>query len=159
AVYAQGHLLFVRGGTLMAQPFDAKRLEMAGEAAPLAEGVERTLNTRTSGIFSVSNAGLLVFHGGDRDAGRVFTWFDHAGMRGAAAGEPASIGPAFELSPDEKSVAAELGNYISSSIWIYDLARGVRSRLTLDSGSSSAFPVWSPDGRFVAFQLQRGDQF
>jgi hypothetical protein len=50
-----GHLLFVREGTLMAQPFDSKRLELAGEAVPIAEQVATSI---TRGAFSVSTTGV-----------------------------------------------------------------------------------------------------
>src|SRR5437773_5592502 len=37
AMYAQGHLLFVRGTTLVARPFDTKRLAFTGGEVPVAE--------------------------------------------------------------------------------------------------------------------------
>jgi hypothetical protein len=61
AKYAEGHILFMRGSTLMAQPFDIGRLELTGEAAPLAERVEVGGSTGQSGAFSVSNTGVLVY--------------------------------------------------------------------------------------------------
>ena len=61
AKYAEGHVLFMRGGTLMAQPFDADRMELTGEGTPVAERVEVGGSTGQSGAFSVSNAGVLVY--------------------------------------------------------------------------------------------------
>ena len=57
ALYAQGHLLFLREGTLMAQPFDAERLTTTGEAVPVAEQVQSVLNSGRVGVFSVSKPG------------------------------------------------------------------------------------------------------
>jgi serine/threonine protein kinase len=61
ALYAQGHVLFLREGTLMAQPFDAERLTTTGEAVPVAEQVQGVLNSGRVGAFSVSETGLLVY--------------------------------------------------------------------------------------------------
>jgi Tol biopolymer transport system component len=150
AVYAQGYLVFVRAGTLMAQPFDTGGLATAGEAMPIAEGIEGVLNTRTAGVFSVSETGLLALRAGAVDRAMVLTWFDRGGKRGATVGEAAALGPSFQLSPDQKSLAASIQDRGRRQVWIYDVSRGLRTRLTLD-GASSDDAVWSSDGRTVAF--------
>ena len=38
-----------------------------------------------------------------------------------------------------------------SDIWVDDLARGVRMRLTNDPGTDHGIPVWSPDGSRILF--------
>jgi hypothetical protein len=64
--YAQGHLLFLRGNTLMAQPFDAGRLTLTGEALPVAEQIQQqTVGGYASGIFSASDNGVLVYQAGN----------------------------------------------------------------------------------------------
>jgi hypothetical protein len=40
---SEGHILFLRENTLMAQPFDVRRLALAGEAVPIAESVTRAM--------------------------------------------------------------------------------------------------------------------
>ena len=55
---APGQLLFVRDGTLMAQPFDDQRLELSGVAIPVAEGIGSFYN---HAFFSVSANGVLIF--------------------------------------------------------------------------------------------------
>ena len=64
ALYAQGHVLFLREGTLMAQPFDAERLTTTGEGVPVAEQVQGVLNSGSVGAFSVSETGLLAYREG-----------------------------------------------------------------------------------------------
>ena len=147
AIYAQGYLLFVRAGTLMAQPFDAKRLVAEGEAMPVAEGVEAVMNTRRAGVFSVSQTGILVMHTGQSEGFMVLTWFDRAGRRLATAGEPSPFGLFLRISPDQKSVIA--GN------WIYDLSRGVKTGFS----TTGYYPLWSPDGRNVAHIRLNKDRY
>ena len=52
------------------------------------------------------------------------------------------------ISPDGKRVAVNRGD--PADIWIYELARGTSLRLTFDLRNET-LPVWSPDGRFVAY--------
>jgi len=156
AVYAQGHLLFAIAGTLMAQPFDTKQLETAGEAVPIAEGVQGVLNTRTAGVFSVSETGLLALRASE--GAMVLTWFDRGGKRDATVGDAADFRHPTRLSPDQKSLLTELPQRNGRQIWIYDLARGLRTRLALD-GAMSIGAVWSPDGRTIAFGFRRKERF
>jgi len=157
ALYAQGHLLYLRDGTLMAQPFDAKSLSTTGEEAPLAEQVQSVLNSGTVGSFSVSATGLVAYRAGDTARGRVLTWFDHSGKPGTTVGEPA-VFVTLKLSPDRKSLAATIGGGGNRDIWTYDVSRGIPTRLTTDPAHDE-YPVWSPDGRSIVFASNRKGHF
>jgi serine/threonine protein kinase len=151
AIYAQGHLLFVRDQTLMAQPFDAARLAVTGEAVPVTEQVSMIANTLDA-PFSASANGVLVFQT-NVSTNESLTWFDRAGNRTPVPGDPMSLNSP-RLSPDGKRVAftAEVsGNY---DVWIQDLTRNLRSRLTFDPVRDIA-PVWSPDGKIIVFASNR----
>jgi Tol biopolymer transport system component/predicted Ser/Thr protein kinase len=153
ALYAQGHILFLRDGTLMAQVFDPKRLVTTGEAVPVAEQIQTVLNSGTVGVFSVSETGMLAYRSGIAFGGLQLTWFDRNGEQGAAVGEPANV-VAFQFSPDRKSIAAEIQDRTNLDIWTYDVSRGLRTRLTFDP-STDINPVWSPDGRSIVFTSNR----
>jgi serine/threonine protein kinase/dipeptidyl aminopeptidase/acylaminoacyl peptidase len=159
ALYAQGYLLFLREGTLMTQPFDPKRLVTTGEAAPVAEQIQRVLNTGTVGVFSVSEMGMLTYRSGAGFGGLHLTWFDRSGKQGVTVGEPADIF-AFNFSPDRKSLAAAIQetSNVSVNIWTYDVSRGLRTRLTFDPANDNN-PVWSPDGRSIVFRSNRKGHF
>ena len=153
ALYASGHVLFARGDTLMALPFDPDARRSTGDAFPLAEHVS-TEASRYMGA-SVSENGTLVYARGVLQTAQQLTWFDRAGRAVGKLGEPAQYN-SLALSPDERRVAVGLGTGTQDNrdIWIIDIARDLRTRLTFDPGSD-AWPVWSPDGTRLAFAGQR----
>jgi len=153
-VYAQGHLLFRRGGTLMAQGFDAKRLALTGDAAPVAEQVGGT--PVGLGYFSASANGMLVYLQGVAVSQSQLTWFDRAGKSIGALGEPVVPTTRMELSPDRKKLAINLQDPASrnTDVWIFDVARGLRTRFTFDPAIDSD-AVWSPDGNTIVFSSNR----
>ncbi len=152
-VYAQGHLLFLRGNTLMAQPFDVARLETTGEAMPVAEEVATFLNQLRSGGFAVSPAGLLAYAAGASAGQTQLIWKDRQGKVLGNLGERISITGNIAISPDQKSVAVAFGSP-ALDVWIYDTARGLPTRFTFDP-STEREPVWSPDGKTLYFASNR----
>ena len=81
-LYSQGHLLFLRETTLMAQPFDPQRLALTGEAFPVAEQIQ-TQGNPPAGVFSASENGVLAYQTGSAMDGFKLTWFDRGGNRSA----------------------------------------------------------------------------
>jgi len=147
----RGHLIFMRDATLMAQPFDATRMELLGEPAAIAEGVD-SFAPANGGLFSVSQTGTLVYLAG-RASRMALTWFDQQGHPGGTLGEPGEYAnPA--LSPDGTRVAVGLGPAPDRDIWIVDVARATATRFTFDPGRDD-YPVWSPDGKTIAFSSER----
>ena len=145
----RGHLLFMREGTLMAQPFDEKRLELAGEAFPVAEQVGLYLDLA---FFSASNNGVLAYRGG---AGQItqLVWFDRAGKQLQTAGPPGDY-ESMALSPDETRVVVTKQEGRNRDVWLIDLARRGISRFTFHEAADQN-PVWSPDGARIAFTSLR----
>ena len=153
AIYASGYILFLRQNTLMAQRFDVKRLELAGEAVPIAEDVE-DVATRVQGSFSASDNGTLAYleEGGIT---RQMLWFDRSGKQiGAIPGTDSYADP--HISPDGKQLAFIL-EAPSQDVWLYDMARGVKTRFTFGSGNES--PRWSRDGSRIAYTSIRNGEF
>ncbi len=58
------------------------------------------------------------------------------------------------LSPDGSRLASTVSQGSNTDLWIYDWQRGSKTRLT--NGLDIAYPVWSPNGRFVVFQAVGG---
>ncbi|HSC28708.1 MAG TPA: protein kinase [Vicinamibacterales bacterium] len=143
AVFAEGHLLFVRDGTLLAQPFDPTTARFTGEARPLVEDLHYFRNTGLAG-FTVSQNGLLAWRTARRQT--RLAWLDRAGLEVGSLGTMASHAGG-RFSPDGKRYVVGLVDpkQGGSDIWVHDLARDSRERhtfLLLDENS----PVWGPDG-------------
>ena len=152
AVYAEpGFLLFRRETTLVAQAFDAQKLQVSGEPIPIAEQVGFEATTLQT-YFSVSQTGVLVFSTGG--AGKTqLTWIDRSGKEVGLIGPPSNyIRPL--LSPDGKRIAVDgpdsQGN---RDITLIDLG-GNLTRFTFDL-ATDLFPVWSPDGSHIVFSSDR----
>jgi Tol biopolymer transport system component len=153
-----GHLVYAKGGVLFAAPFDLTTHGVSGSQVPILDGVARSListpdQTTGTAQFSVSNTGSLVYvPGPSGSAGRQLTWIDATGKIEGTIGTPALYENP-RLSPDGMRLAVfqpENG----ADIWLFDLERNTSTRLTSDPGVDN-IPVWSPDGRWIAFSSNR----
>jgi serine/threonine protein kinase/Tol biopolymer transport system component len=153
-----GYLLFLRDNNLIAQAFDARRLEFSGEPFVLADHVAAGVNRGTVD-FSVSTNGVLAWRT-QSGATRQLAWFDRSGkqIQGLDARERYFYG---NMSPDGKRVAVNRSDPVQPgifNIWLLDLIRGSASRFTFGTGAQT-FPVWSPDGRRIVFGLDRAPDY
>jgi eukaryotic-like serine/threonine-protein kinase len=151
-----GRLLFVREGTLMAQPFDATRLALAGDRVPVAE---RVGSFRDGGFFAVSANDVLAYRTADTDF--QVTWFDRQGVvtgRVSAPGRFRSVA----LSSDGARAVASRGNPQDAGkadLWLLDPSRdGGATRFTSGTGIAE-FPIWSPDGKRIVFTFNNNTMY
>jgi len=151
-VVAPGYLLFVQNGNLMAQAFDANRAGLKDDPMPVAAGVIRNSGTWRA-AFDASNNGILVFQAGSSAIGSQLLFLSRDGKPPVQLGDTA-IFHEMKLSPDGRRLAIALGDP-SAALWIYDVRRGVRTRLTFQGNVVT--PVWSPDGARIAFGERRGN--
>ena len=157
-VYSQGHLLFLRDTTLMAQPFDTRRLELTGDAFPIVDSIQTQGSVNPYGLFSASENGVLVYQAGPGTGGSQLAWFDRTGKQIGVLGDSTAIALP-ELSPDGKRLSenrpAQTGDAVD--IWVYDLARGLPTRFTF--GGDAFASIWSPDGSQVVFNSRPKGHF
>jgi eukaryotic-like serine/threonine-protein kinase len=149
-------VLFLRNDTLLAQEFDMSSLALRGQPVTVADQVAGIANPGL-GHFSASKTGALVYRSITGN-NRQLTWFNRQGEVEGRPGERAPYGT-MKVSPDgSKAVVVQNdprqpGN---QDLWIVDLTSGASTRFTFDPAWDSQ-PVWSPDGRYVAWQSGRGD--
>jgi Tol biopolymer transport system component len=144
-----GYLVFRRQNTLMAQPFDIKASKTVGEMRPLAEDVPDGGNLGF-GAFSVASS-AVVYRTGGAFANRSVVWMDRAGKQLGEVAKPNIFGQGLRLSPDDTTAALGIFSGSLNNVWLQDLRSDTLSRFTFLPGKN---PVWSPDGKRLAFVRQ-----
>ena len=149
-----GHLLFTRGSTLHAVPFDSTPGEVTGPEQELLAGVMSEPNGAAH--YSVGGAGVLAYVAGEAaTAEQELVWIGRDGEVEATLHEGrAYMSP--RLSPDGTRLAVTITEATNLDVWILDLARGPLSRVTSHPGEDFG-PVWSPDGSILAFASEIGE--
>ncbi|HXP80245.1 MAG TPA: protein kinase [Verrucomicrobiae bacterium] len=143
-----GYLLFGRQGTLMAQPFDADRFQLSGEAIPVADDV-LTNQFGSLAIFAASDNGVLAYRGGTGTLPKSLAWVNRDGREQSIPAPPHNyVFP--RISPDGQRIAAGIEER-ESQVWIYDISRDALARLTFEA-SPNVDPVWTPDGKRIVFK-------
>ena len=154
---SSGHLLYERGGTVFARPFDLASLTPAGPEVPVIEGV--SVDTPDGGgDYSVSDKGLLVYSAvPTSEKGTTLAWVDRKGSPTALPGSSRQLWGSGHLSPDGRDVVNSIENGQGTDIWILDASRGALTRLTTDGASDR--PIWTRDGHEIAFASSAGGHF
>jgi serine/threonine protein kinase len=146
ARFSSDHLLFVRGGHILAQPFNLRTLKLSGDPEILGEG----------NFFSASANGVLAYHESSRQA--ALKIFDRGGNVVATPG-PLGVYEDPRFSPDGKSVAVTVQDERSqkNDLWVYPVAAGPPTRITF--GSNVFWEAWSPDGKELAYSTSDDNGF
>jgi len=150
---SSGHVVFPQAGTLVVTPFDAARLALSGFPVPMRERIDAMY--AGSAQFTVSKSGVLAYvPGGSTPPARTLMLVERDG-RATALSDMAAAFASPRFAPDGTRVAVTIASEAGDDIWIYDLARSARTRLT--AGGANGLPVWAPDGRQVAFRSARAE--
>jgi len=155
AVFADGHLIFWRDGNLMAQPFDPGRGGLSGSAVAVAEHAAFD-SLFSSGEFSASTEGKLLYVSGEGTIAAQLVWFDRSGKLLGPAGENDQY-VSVAISPDGLRLVANTSPINKQRILLVE-ARGTRTLVTLGT-KVGGFPVWSADGRRVYFTSNANGPF
>jgi len=147
----RGYLLFSRGETIMAQPFDPDAGRLSGESIPVAERLYVGTGLSYAG-FSAAG-GVLAHRSASAEGGQI-VWLDRDGNVVEAIGPRGVFGDP-HLSPDNLRIAFTATEARANpDVWVHDLVRGVRERFTVNAAPDEA-PVWSPDGKAIVFASRR----
>jgi Tol biopolymer transport system component len=146
-------------GTMMAVPFDVRRLEATAGPVPVVEGMRRSAaSVGGAGQFAFSHSGVLVYVPGPSRAGQddVFVYGRKGGMTPLKLPRGSYGFP--RLSPDGKWLALETNDGKETAISVYELS-GTDSLRRLTFGGNNRLPIWSADGQHLAFLSDRdGDR-
>jgi serine/threonine-protein kinase len=139
-----GHLLFVNAGTLFAAPFDLDSLEIVGSTVPVAEDVADDPGSGGA-QYDVSANGILMHRRGTSGPGEYpAVWLSRDNETSTLLPEPRTYVEA-RISPDGQRLSMTELSSDNWDVWVYDLTRGTRTRLTFGDGIEGP-AVWSPDG-------------
>jgi eukaryotic-like serine/threonine-protein kinase len=154
-MYANGFLIFVQDDALMAQRFDPDRLELTGEAVPLTDEVQIGGGPAGSASYAVAGSGVLAYQRSVNPKS-MLVWLDSNGKQLGILSEPKGFGY-LQLSPHERSVVVSVREDTSRArdIWLYEIARAARTRLT-DHPSDDFAAVSSPQADRLVFASSRG---
>jgi Tol biopolymer transport system component len=166
-----GYLLYHRDGTLYAQPFDAGARSLRGDAVRITDGLP--IGASGAAAFAVSSGGVLVYRNNavrqvapaadtpttDTGIGTLppLLWATADGNTEAAGGAARWIG--VDLSPNGRQFAAHRHDSDGGDIWVFDVGEQTPTRLTFDAGQDNSMPVWTPDGRSIAFASRRNGKW
>jgi len=144
--YVPGYVVFTRGETLYAAPFDLKRLEVTGSPLPAGEVL---ISPTGAASYSVSESGSFAYVPAGASIGKL-AWVDAKGTTEVAGLPTRDYFNRVQISPDGKRIVVVILEGGIRHIWVYDIMRGSLTRLTFGE-SDNAGPTWSPDGRRIAF--------
>ena len=151
-----GYLLYINERNLMAQQFNAGRMETTEDPITLANDIGAVRSMALSPI-SVSTTGVLVYQGVGQPT-RQMVWMDRGGKQLAVSGTPGNWGPP-RISPDgNRAIVAKSGpDGGIAHLWLLD-ASGGAEQMT-DGPMHEGSPIWSPDGSRIAHFGKQGDAY
>ena len=144
-----GHLAYLLNGDLMTMLFDGARLAATGPPTRSEKAVSAESVSGDAG-FGVSADGLLAYAMDEEGPGRrTLSWVTREGIRTPLLIEPGDFAYP-RIAPDGLRLAVD----ITRDIWVIDLERSTRTRITSrDRGLEPppGFMTWTPDGRHLTF--------
>jgi serine/threonine-protein kinase len=148
------HLLYYRARSVLAVPFDPKRLRITGEPFPIAEKISGDPSSGI-GYFAVSSGGSLAYVPGTTEtAESKLLMVDRKGAT-TELPLPARQYRFPRFSPDGTRIAFSIGGGrgTDDEVWVYQLDSGVLTRMTFTGGNFS--PMWSRDGQRLMYVSSR----
>ena len=160
-----GFLVFQRGSSVYAQPFDTKALQVSGEPARIADEV--TIDPALGhGFFDASLNGVLVYFANSQVVGTSgedswefqLQWADRGAQQLGTVG-PSGLYRGVEVSPNGQRVAVHRHDGTGGDIWVMEPPPAAPKRITFDATQDNSSPVWSPAGDRIVFASKRNNKW
>src|SRR5271167_3626283 len=146
---------FVHQNRIFAVPCDLTRLEMKGPPTPVLDDV--AVNQNGIAAYALSSTGSVAYVPGSAISTEgVLVWQDRKLLIQDLQAPVRDYGEP-HLSPDGQRVAVTIGRGSNLDVWVYDIPHGTLTRLTFDGHDIA--PVWSPDGKRIAYAANRSGGF
>ena len=150
-----GHLIYISRGTLFAVPFDLESLELRGVPTPIVEEVGYSTAAGSAQLDFAQNGTLAYRNGGGGSELATVQWLDRTGKKQPLLAKPGNyLHP--RLSPDGQRLGLLVSDGSSQDLWSYEWQRDTMTRLTFGGTGANPMAVWTPDGRYVVFEVAGG---
>jgi len=145
-------LLYSKDGSIQAVPFDARKSAVAGASQAVLDSDAVSL-TGGAAEFGVARSGTLAFVP-DRVStpDRELVWLDRSG-HATSLGAAAAVYRDPQLSPDATRVAVTVARSGLSSVFVYEIARGLLTRISPPDADAPA-AAWGRDGRDLFYNVE-----
>jgi Tol biopolymer transport system component len=143
----------------MSSHFSLSKLEVYGDATPIAQGViafPTEVGPTAFASFSTSNNGALIYRIGNKLQTQL-TWFDRAGRSEEKIFDP-GVYHEPSLTPDGKKIVLSQQDEGTQDLFVLDISRNSPARLTFDPHEDVS-SVISPDGSQIIYASNRSGQF
>ncbi len=151
---SSGHLVFFSSGSVRAAPFDLRQRKLTGPAVPVVEGV--SIAPHTGAVqAAISRSGTLAYAA---DGGQIpktsLVLVDLNGQAQSLTDALPGLLGEVSVSSDGQRVALRSAK-ANDDIHVFEMSRGSFTRFTYEGGDEQS-PVWTPDGKRLAYASQRG---
>ena len=152
----EGYIMYARGNSVYAVPFDLKKLQLTGAPLPVLEGGMLNPLSGTAN-FDVSENGILIYTplGPLSGLNSTVSWMNPDGHLTPITKDVKPYDD-LRLSPDNQKLAMTI-RAANDDIWVYDLSNASFTRHTF-GGGNSGLPDWTLDGKKVFFTSERGNE-
>jgi serine/threonine-protein kinase len=135
-------------GSIVGARFDPRRGRLLGAPTLMLQGVQQE-GTNGTVQFAVSRTGLLVYQRAQA-AKSGLIWVDRTGKESPVDTSLSGLLQNVALSPDGSRIAVAQSQDGENQVWVKQLATRTFTRLSFGVSNADR-PVWTPDGRRVAF--------
>jgi serine/threonine-protein kinase len=145
----KGVVVYANGDSLFGIPYDVQGLKATGSSVPLVQGVTVSQPEGSSQYDIAADGSLVYGSGNSRSLGNTVVWIDRDG-EATPLWDEMQFTRSPRISPDGTRVAFDVLTEGEWDIWVYDVERGVPTRLTFQEGNDR-YAAWSPDGAYVYY--------